>query len=433
MPGAEPSRSTHRNSGKQKGSSKTVKSIIREAFINNFAVGLKLGPNGTWQSVNHKARGRRSQPREDTASLTSDRSNGSRGATRSVNDGNGFAEGMHAAGVLPGNAHPDNMHPDSVDQDINGRRQPSGDTASVASGKSNKSTGTRRSVNNGSGPTRSVHPGPGSGYQDAVGGGQAVGDTASVTSRKSSKSTKSKHSIRSGHGPIRNAHPRSIHRNSGGPEESRGDAASVASRESKKSTKSKHGADNGNGSTRSVHQDIDGRRQPCGDTASVTSRKSNRSTKSKHSVRSGKSSHSTGTRRNVDNGNGSAGGELPGSVHQDSRGSAEGLGEEDHGRGEDHDGGEVGGGKDDGGTEVVGEGHGAGTDENAKTSDAEQAHAGNTDSDLSEHSEERRAVDGRHVEDDHAGTGEMAIVEERDGDGNGEENTCRIVVVWERK
>ena len=313
--------------------------------MNRFAVGVELGPNGTRQLVNHKARGRRGQPRKDTTSLASDRSNGSRGATRSVNDGDGSAEGVHAAGVLPGNVHPDNMHPDSVhqdsahqgsvDQDINGRRQPSGDTASVASGKSNKSTGTRRSVNNGNGSTGSVHPGPGSGYQDTVGGGQAVGDTASVTSRKSSKSTKS--------------------------------------------------------------------------------------TKSKHSVRSGKSDHSTGTRRNVDNGNGSAGGELPGSVHPDSGGGgkagAEGLGEEEgHGRGEDHDGGEVGGGKDDGGTEVVGEGHagqGAGTDENAKTSDAEQAHAGNNDTeerDLSRHSEERRAVEGRHVEDDDAGTGERAIV-----------------------
>ena len=418
MPGAEPSRSTHRDSGKQKGSSKTVNSNFREAFTNRFAVGLELGPSGTRRLVNHKARGRRSQPREDTASLASDRSNGSRGATRSVIDANGFAEGVHAAGVLPGNAHPDNMHPGSVHedsvhqgsvpQDINGRRQPSGDTASVASGKSNKSTGTRRRVNNGSGPTRSVHPGPGSGSQDTVGGGQAVGDAASVTSRKSSTSTKSK-----------------------------------------------------------------------------------------HSVRSGQSRHSTGTRRNVDNGNGSAGGELPGSVHRDSGGGgggggeagaegsgeeeghgrgedhdggggggeagaegsgeeglgreedhdggevgggkdggAEGLGEEEegHGRAEDHDGGEVGGGNDDGGTEVVGEGQGAGADENARTSDAEQALAGIGNDDTGERDlSEQRAVEGRHVGDDHAGTGEGAIVGERDGDGDGEENTCRIIVVWERK
>ena len=338
MPGAEPSRSTHRDSGKQKGSSKTVKRNFREAFTNRFAVGSELGPSGTRRLVNHKARGRRSQPREDTASLASDRSNGSRGATRSVNDGDGFAEGVHAADVLPGDVHPDymrpdNMRPDSVHQgtvhpEIHGRRQPGGDTASVASGKSHKSTGTGRSVNNGSGSTRSV--------------------------------------------------------------------------------------------------------------------------------RSGQSNHSTGTRRNVDNGNGSAGGELPGSVHHDSGGGggggggeagAEGLGEEeglgreeDHdggevggGRGEDHDGGEVGGGNDDGGTEVVGQG--AGTDANAGTSDAEQALAGpgNNDTnerDLSEHSEE-----GRAVEDDHAGTGEGAIVGERDGDGdgNGETNTCRIMVVWERE
>lgn len=378
MPGAEPSRSTHRNSGKQKGSSKTGKSTLWEAFTNNLAVGSELGPNGTWQMVNHKARGWRSQPSGDTASIASDRSNGSRGATRSVNDGNGFAEGVHAAGVLPGNAHPDSVHQDSVHQgsvpqDINGRRQPSGDTASVASGKSNKSTGTRRSVNNGSGSTRSVHPGPGSGSQDTAGGGQAVGDTASVTSRKSSKSSKSSKSKRS-----------------------------------------------------------------------VRSAKSNRSTQSKHSVRSAKSSHSTGTQRNVDNGNGSAGGELPRSVHQDSGGGggqagAEGLGEEEgHDRREDHDGGEVGGGKADGGTEVIGEahaGHGAVTDAiaYAGTSDAEHAHAGPGNDDTDERDLSGHSGEGCAVEDDNAGTGERGILKERDGDGNGEENTCRTIVVWKRE
>lgn len=196
------------------------------------------------------------------------------------------------------------------------------------------------------------------------------------------------------------------------------------------------GAERGpNGTWQSTNHKARGSRsQPSGDTASVTSRKSTKSTKSKHSVRSGKSNHSTGTRRNVDNGNGFAGGELPGSVHQDSEGGgggetgAEGLGEEEegHGRGEDRDGGEVGGGgKDDGGTEVVGEGQGAGTDENAEHAHAGPGNDDTNERDLSGHGEERRAV-----EDENAGTGEGAII---DGDGNGEENTRPIIVVRGRE